>query len=314
MTSVPALVGDVGGTSARFARFDPAAGLGPTLELPSAGFADLGAALRTAAEHLTAAPVAAIAVAGPVGGDAIELTNVGWRFSIEATRRALGLDRLLVVNDFGALARSLPELETDAFESIRTGSHFPGAPWAVMGPGTGLGVASLVQSSNGWTPVPGEGGHRDLAASDEAEWRVIQRLAARYGHVSAERALSGPGLAALYEAVSEIDGSSWERREPAEIAARAAAGDCRASASACRLFSGWLGAVAGDLVLTVGARGGLVLAGGVIGGLGPAFDRDLFSRRFLAKGRFSTYLEPVPVSRVFDTARATLLGAALLLD
>jgi glucokinase len=315
----PAVVADVGGTTARFAALGADGSPGEPLELASRDFPGLEGALAAAFERLGSASAVAVAVAGPVVGDEVELTNVGWAFSIERTRTRLGLDRLVVVNDFAALARSLPALPPGAFETIRAGEPRPErerAPWAVLGPGTGLGVAGLVPVPDGWQVLPGEGGHRDLAATEELEWRVVERLAARYGHVSAERALSGPGLVALHEAVCELDGRPCRELDPAGVAeaARGAGDDAAAARSACGLFSGWLGAFAGDVALTLGARAGVVLAGGVLAGLGPAFDRRRFVERFLGKGRFAAWLEPVPVLRLLDPVRAALRGAALLLD
>lgn len=312
MTALGPLVGDVGGTTSRFARCDASGAPGPLVELRTADHDGLESALRAATERLGSARDASIAVAGPIDDDEVELTNAGWRFSIEGTRRALGLDRLHLANDFAAVARSLPELGPDEREPVRPGTPLAGAPWAVLGPGTGLGVAALIPTGSGWIPVPGEGGHRDLAATTPREWQVVERLARRFGHVSAERALSGPGLVALYETVCELDGLPCEKLAPREISAAARAG-APAAVAAGELFAGWLGAVAGDLALTVGARGGVALAGGVLRGLGPAFLRERFVERFLAKGRFADYLEPIPIWRLIDPVRATLRGAAKLL-
>jgi glucokinase len=188
------------------------------------------------------------------------------------------------------------------------------APLALLGPGTGLGVSGLIPAGDGWVPLGGEGGHRDLAASSEREWQIVTALAARFGRASAERAISGPGLVWLYETICGLDGRTVEADSPAEVAARASSGDCAAAAEATRQFSAWLGAVAGDLVLTLGARGGLYLGGGVLERLGAAFDRGRFLARFDAKGRFADYLRPVPIRRILS-AQATLAGAArALLD
>lgn len=314
------LVADVGGTRTRVARLDAGGVAGRLVELPSGDFHDLAGALRASAERLgvdlgAQRPAeAAVAVAGPVTADLVALTNVGWRFSIAATQRELGLDRLLVLNDFEALARSLPALGAADLETLRPGVAVTSAPLALLGPGTGLGVSGLIPAGDGWVPLGGEGGHRDLAAASEREWRLVAALAARFGHVSVERAISGPGLVWLYEAICGLDGRAVEADSPAEVAARALRGGCAAAAEATRQFSAWLGAVAGDLVLTLGARGGLYLGGGVLERLGAAFDRAQFLARFGAKGRFADYLRPVPIRRILS-AQATLVGAArALLD
>lgn len=305
------LVGDVGGTHARFALVDPAGALRDQRVLASAEFGELAEAVERYLSEVDAVDVgeAAVAVACPVLGDDVRLTNLHWTFSIAATRERLGLSRLRVLNDFEALALSLPALVAADLEVLREGERVAAAPHALIGPGTGLGVAGLVPSGAGWVAVPGEGGHRDLAPATEREWRVFQRLAERFGHVSAERVLSGPGLVWLYEAICAADGRAAERLEPSEVTARAAAGEGAQCAEATALFSGWLGAVAGDLALTLGARGGIFLGGGLLEPMGAAFDRRRFVGRLLAKGRFEAYLRPIPVARIRHAFPA-LLGAA----
>ncbi len=306
------LLADVGGTNARFALCGGPAGPQRLRVLPATEFGDFASAARAYLELEQLAPgaiaAAAIALAAPVVGDEVRLTNVGWRFSIEATRRALGLGRLVVLNDFEALALSLPALVDADLEPLAAGRPGAEGTLALLGPGTGLGVAGLLPlPGGGWHPIAGEGGHRDLAAADERQWRVIEGLGRRFGHVSAERALSGPGLVAIERALRELDGAPAAGATAEELSARARAGDDSYALEACRLFSGWLGAVAGDLALTLGARGGVYLAGGALAGLGTAFDRGLFLERFLAKGRFRAYLEGVPVRRI-ARPDAALLG------
>ena len=314
MSRPAAILGDVGGTRARFARLELDGVVGPILELATADFGDLAGAARAAFGRLGAADAAAIAIAAPVTGDRVELTNAGWQLSIDATRAALGVERLFVINDFEALARSLPALAADDLDPVRAGSAATDAARVVVGPGTGLGVGALIRDGAGWRPLASECGHADLAAGDEREWRVVERLAARHGgHVSNERALSGPGLAELRDVVRELDGAAAEGLTPDRVAALARAGEDAAAVEAARLFSSWLGALAGDLVLTFTARGGVWLGGGALAGLGGAFDRDRFAARFVAKGRLRPFVEPVPVWRIRDSERATLRGAASLL-
>lgn len=304
------LVGDVGGTHARFALVDAEGGLTAQRVLASGEFADLAGAVERYLAEVGAPRVgeAAVAVACPVLGDDIRFTNLHWAFSIAGTRARLGLRRLEVLNDFEALALSLPALAEDDLDYLRVGARAAAAPRALIGPGTGLGVAGLVPAGEGWVAIPGEGGHRDLAPASEREWRLFVRLAERFGHVSAERVLSGPGLVWLYEAIVAADGGLPEPLEPAAVSARAADGSCAAAREAAALFSGWLGAVAGDLALTLGARGGVYLGGGLLERMGAAFDRDRFAGRFLAKGRFASYLTPIPVALVRHPYPA-LLGA-----
>lgn len=316
MNGRAALVADVGGTRARFALAAPGSRPGPAVELATADFADLAGAARSALARLevgdaTPPRFAAVAIAGPVVGDRIELTNAGWSFSVETTRRELGLDRLVVLNDLEATALALPHLAADDLEVWREGTPVGSAPCALVGVGTGLGTAAFIEGKDERPlAIAGEGGHRDLAATDEREWQVVVELSKRFGRASAERALSGPGLASLYEALSLPFKSEKESSvSAAEVVRRAIGGGDARACEACVLFSGWLGAFAGDLVLTLGARGGLYLAGGVLAGMGAAFDRERFLARLDAKGRFRDYVAAVPVRRILADD-AALLGAA----
>lgn len=327
MTSLrrPALVADVGGTSARFALLDRDGTPQRLLTLESGEYRDLATAVERAFslyETVERVEAAAVAVAGPVVGEVVELTNVGWRFSIDETRRALGLERLVVINDLEAVAWSLPALDPARVEILVAGRPAaaglapiaPPVPAArvdgVVGVGTGLGAGGVHRSATGVeTILATEGGHRDLAATSAREWAVVEALSRRFGgHVSAERAISGPGLAAIYEALAEVGGEGGVAIAPDEVAHRAGAGDARAGET-LRLFSAWLGAFAGDLALTLGARAGIWIAGGVVPALGPAFDRRAFGERFVDKGRFRGWLEAVPVRLVLDPLCA-LRGAS----
>ncbi len=302
------LLGDVGGTWIRLAR---AAAEGPLVglrALPAARFAGLAEAVERYREleglPADAFDAAGIAVAGPVTDDAVVLTNLPWSFSREALRAALGVERLVLLNDLEAVARALPRLAADDFEALHAGPGDPAAPHAILAPGTGLGMAAAIPTAGGWRSLAGEGGHRDLAAVDEREWLVVERLIGRFGRASAERAVSGPGLAAIHDALRALDGLPPAAGSPADITRRALAGDDRHAGEAARLFSGWLGALGGDLVLTLGARGGLHLAGGMLAAMGAAFDRERCLARFLAKGRFAGYLAEVPVRRIVHPAPA----------
>lgn len=313
------LVADVGGTHARFALLGGEGRPGRTVALPSARFDGLEPAVAAALEALgrpvseLAGGAMAVAVAGPVVGDRIELTNAAWSFALDATRRALGLRSLVALNDFEALALALPRLAGDDLEVWREGEGNANAPRALLGPGTGLGVGGLVRTDGEWIPVPSEGGHRDLAPTTEREWLATRRLADERGRLGAEDVLSGPGLAALDAALREVDGLGLERRSAEEVSALARAGADSHAVESVRMFSALLGAVAGDLALTFGARGGVYLAGGVLEGLGRAFDRAGFLARFDGKGRMSGYVAAIPVARIV-APDASLRGAASRLD
>ena len=272
----------------------------------------------------------AIAAAGPVAGDRVRITNLGWTLDARAIERSLGTGRCLLVNDVTAIAWALPWLGKDdvwelcASESedraVDTwgGSGMGGsgirAAMAVIAPGTGLGVSGLVpDGAGGFAAIEGEGGHRTLAAQSSREWAIVSALVERFGHASAERALSGPGIEALYRAVASIDGVSCRGDETAaEIAHAAFIRSDPVAVEAIATFTGFLGSVAGDLALTLGARGGVYVAGGIVPEWGGRFDAARFLDRFRAKGRFRDYLGAVPV-RVVTHPYPALAGVEHLL-
>ncbi|MDX1999201.1 MAG: glucokinase [Thermoanaerobaculia bacterium] len=311
-TSAPPLVADIGGTHVRFARLDRAGQLFDRASFRCREFPSPVEAVRAYLAAASPGPAperAAFAVAGPVEGDQVSLTNNPWSFSLAATRQALGLAELFAGNDFEALALGLPGLAAEDTEIWQQGCAVAGTPLAVLGPGTGLGVGAVVPTPGGWTALATEGGHRDLAATTAREWAVVEKLSQR-GPVAAEAVLSGPGLGRLHQALAELAGRVPEPElGAAAVVERAQAGDPLA-AEAVALFCGWLGAVAGDLALTLGARGGLFLGGGVIARLGALFHRALFLERFAAKGRFRPYLAAIPVAALRDPEGVTLAGAA----
>lgn len=295
----PLLVGDIGGTNVRLA----VAAAGGLRDRRSFTGPEDAAALEAAVGDYLGGLAAAdrpdagvLAVAGPVVGDRIRLTNREWEFSVAALGRRLGI-ALSVVNDLAAVAAGAVTTVPLAVDEVQPGRPAAAAPRAFLGVGTGLGAALAVCCSERWHVVPTEAGHRDLAAASADEWRLIEELGRRHGHVSAELALSGPGLLELYRALGATAGSAAPAAEPEAIDRLARAGDPLAGC-ALKRFSGWLGAFAGDLALTAGARGGLYLAGGMLPRLGELFDRGEFRRRFQAKGRFREYLEAVPVSLI----------------
>jgi glucokinase len=315
----PRLLGDIGGTNARWA-WQASAGLAPqdVVVLQGAANASL---MDSAADYMArtghrAPRWAAIGVATPVTGDQVRLTNGAWSFSIAALKRSLGVERCLVINDFTALAMSLPGLQPTDLRAVGAGLAVPHSPLALLGPGTGLGVSGLLPDrAGGWSALSGEGGHVTLAAADDKEAALLAVLRRRFGHVSAERVLSGSGLVNLVQALAELRGqpSLAGSLQPADVAQHAIAGTDALCAQAVQVFSSLLGNVAGNLVLTLGARGGVYLGGGIVPRLGAAFDAAVFRRRFEGKGRFAAYLQAVP-SWVITAATPALAGAARALD
>lgn len=293
-----ALLCDIGGTNARFAYLDGER-LGPVTQLETAAFPTIEAAIRhVLAEFRLEPQQAVLSVAGPVAQNCARLTNAAWNIDGEVLCRAFNLTRALVVNDFLALAYSLPELAADeraAIGPVREDEE-PSrlGPMVVIGPGTGFGAALYLPTAEGaGRAVPTEAGHATLAAGNELEARVIALLHRDLGHAAVEDAVSGPGLARLDQALAALAGETRPARSAAEIVAQAEAGEEQANET-LTLFFGLLGATAGNIAVTTGARGGVYLAGGILPRLKTQLERSSFRVRFEAKGRMTPYLEAIP--------------------
>lgn len=305
-----ALVADIGGTNARFALVGTDGGISDVRSLSSRDYADPAAAAEAyLAEVRPPTPPrrAAIGVASAVSGDRVELTNSSWSFSIAETRRRLGLDSLNVVNDMVAHALALPDLDDTQRAAIGDGQAVPGAPMAAVAPGTGLGVGAISPFGDRWAPVASEAGHAPLAVREDIEMAILAILRRRFGHVSGERALSGPGLVNLYQALCELEGIAADpEMTPAGVTKGATRGDCPQCAEAARLFSTMLGGFAGGMALAFCARGGIFIGGGVVRRMGTAFDDAAFRRRFVDMGRFTDYLTAIPTFLVTHPTPALL--------
>ena len=315
----PRLLGDIGGTHARFARrLAPEAPLQDVAVYACAEFPSLQAVLRRyLGDHAGGSGHwAAVGIANPVTGDEVRMTNLPWSFSITQMQREFGFEQLLVINDFSALALSLPVLDASQLRQVGPGARVPGTPRALLGPGTGLGVSGLVPEADGnEVPLAGEGGHVTLAAADDDEAAVIALLQHRFGHASAERALSGPGLVNLYQALCRLHHVHIDTTlDAAAITHAGLEGECAQCAAAIEMFCSLLGTVAGNLALTLGARGGVYIGGGIVPRLGAALDRSRFRERFEAKGRFAGYLHAIPTYVIEPSASPALLGASRALD
>ena len=317
-TGYPRLLADIGGTNARFA-WQAARGeaLGRVCVYPCAHHDSLLSAIRhyLVEQRLPPPRMGAIGIANPVTGDHVQMTNHHWSFSIEAMRTSLSLSRFLVLNDFTALALSLPLLAREELRQVGGGQAVANAAIGLIGPGTGLGVSGLWAGAAGPAlPINGEGGHVTLAAADASEEGVLALLRRRFGHCSAERAVSGPGLVHLHQALCELDGVAPETLHASDISHRALAGDDPRCVLAVDLFFSFLGNVAGNLALTLGARGGIYIGGGIVPRLGARIDSSRFRERFEQKGRFSDYLRAVPTYVVQASLSPALTGAARALD
>lgn len=316
----PRLLGDIGGTNARFgwqSRAD--AEIEQIRVLPVAEYPDLLAALEGYLDFakLGRPQCAALGMANPVSGDTVAMTNHHWRFSIHQVRARMGWQRLLVLNDFTALALALPHLEASVKVPVgAVPQPLERAAIGLIGPGTGLGVSGLlpVPGSSRWVPIVGEGGHVSLSPSTAEEFAVQEQLQRRYGHASAERALSGAGLVDLYHALSRVRGlPSEEITAPAHVMEQGLREGPSLASDTLDLFCAFLGSVAGDLALTLGARGGLYLGGGIVPRMKDRFVQSTFRARFEAKGRFRSYLAEVPTWLIDAPVSPALKGAALAL-
>ncbi|MBX3619172.1 MAG: glucokinase [Rhizobacter sp.] len=315
----PRLVGDIGGTNARFA-WQEAAGA-PLIDIATYPCKEheslLHAMQHYLREHAKPAPCwAAVGIANPIVGDHVQMTNHDWSFSISAVQHSLGAERFLVINDFTALALALPALGKSDLRKVGGAEAVPDAPIGLIGPGTGLGVSGLLPANKhrGSVPLKGEGGHVSLAGATDLEDEVIRGLRRRFGHASAERALSGPGLVNLYEVVCELAGTAAPRRSASEISAAAVAGSDPHCVQALALFFSFLGTIAGNLALSLGALGGVYIGGGIVPRLGDRILASDFRTRFDSKGRFKPYLAEIPVYVVDAAVPPALIGATRALD
>jgi glucokinase len=289
------LLGDIGGTNARFALLDGAA-LGPTRSVAVEDYPRFDQAVAEFLGRAGAAPLsgAVLAVAGAVENNHASMTNSRWVIDAAALRSAFGFDRIRIVNDFEATAWSLPHLVATDLLAIGGGERVAQAPAVVLGPGTGLGLACFVPG--GSIVVSTEGGHATLPGMSRREDAVIAHLRERFDHVSAERAVSGPGLANLYQALGALDGADVPMRSGIEITDAALNGSCVFCREALDMFCAMLGTVAGNAALTFGGRGGVYIAGGITPRIADYLARSQFRARFEAKGRFRPYVAAIPSS------------------
>lgn len=301
------LVADIGATNARFGLVRPDNDEVHNIEvLRCADFPDFADAAEAYLQkiHPDETPtVGALAIAAPIdGGDMVRMMNHTWEFSIEKTRDRLNFTRMNVINDFTAIAHAVPFLPPERVEKIGNGEPVKGAPIGIIGPGTGLGVSGIV--FHGDTPIAlnTEGGHVTAPATTDREYAIICWLKDnKYHHVSAERLVSGKGLVNVYNAIVGLDGLDLPERDAPEIAEAALSGGCKACREALDISCSMLGVVAGNLALTLGAHGGIYIAGGIVPKLGDYFAKDTkFRENFVAKGRYEGYLDKIPTYSIRD--------------
>jgi glucokinase len=313
----PFIVADIGGTNARF-------GLATQLDEATGRFTIEQQHVFQCANHSTFQDVlgsyidsiegtrptaACIAIAGPVSGDRMKMTNLSWDFSIDAVRKQFGLERLELMNDFGAQAYATLYMQEADLPVIYPGKPLAGSPRAVLGPGTGLGVAGLVHFGGRWYPLCGEGGHTTYAPTSEKEVEIRRVIEPSNKHVSVEKFVSGPGLLSIYKALCVVNGVPCEDLTPGDVSQRALSGDCPTCAEALQFFLKILGSAAGDVAMVLGALGGVYLGGGILPKVESMIDDSLLIESFLDKGRMRALLENVPVY-LMKGDKPALAGAA----
>lgn len=309
-----ALLADIGGTNARFAVLADGE-IHAVAHMAVSAYSTFPEALDA---YLGGLPdpgsirAAILAASGAIQNDRCALTNNSWVIDGSELRQAHGFSNVRLINDFEAVAWALPALPPDKLLPLGGRRAFAGAPLVALGPGTGLGMAFNAPHAGGRLVLSSEGGHSTLAGSSLREDAVIEHLRRRFGHVSAERVLSGRGLENLYDAISAVDGTAPPRRRAAEISRAGIEGTCATSGAALDMFCAILGSVAGNLALTVGARGGLYIGGGILRHMPEYLAQSQFRARFEEKGRFKKYLEPIPAYLILDEDVAFVGLRALL--
>jgi len=308
VTFAQTLLGDIGGTTARFAVLTGDA-LSPIDHLPVSEYRSMVDAIEgflSSRQDRNRIGAAVLGVAAPVEGGRSVLVNSQWVVDADELRRAFELQSISVINDFEAIAYALPYLSAHDVKPLAGGKPQLGESMAVIGPGTGLGMAGIARRGDRTTIIPTEGGHATLPSTTPREDAVIAHLRHKFGHVSAERALSGPGLENLHSAIAAIDGIAVSSRSSAEITRAALDRSCPVSVAAVDMFCAMLGTVAGDLALMFRARGGVYIAGGIAPRIVDILARSEFHARFGAKGRFEPYLKSVPTAVIVNSNVAFL--------
>ena len=311
----PRLLADIGATHARFGLETAPGVLGQVAVLRCDDFDGIVPLLHAyLAEHPEQRiNHAAFALANPISGDFIRMTNRDWQFSTDEVRRALGLSTLLIVNDFTALAMALPGFQPKDLLQVGGGVAQTHAVSGVLGPGTGLGVSGVIPTIDGFVTLGSEGGHVNFAPSDEREFAILQTAWREWKHVSNERLISGPGIELIHRALAQRNGIDTAPRSTAEIMKDALEEGDALCLEVLETFAGMLGSAAANLAVTLGAFGGIDIGGGIVPRMGEWFAGSPFRARFEAKGRFSDYIAQIP-TYVIMTPNPALFGVSAILS
>lgn len=293
-----ALIADIGGTNARFGIVDQS-GIHDLTNLECKNFAGPADAADSYFRQIglkDRPEVGVFAVAGPVQGDLVNFTNISWTFRGSRVQQDIGLSKLEIMNDFKAVALAIPGISATLLRKVGGGDPLKESPKGVIGPGTGLGVASLFWGGSRYLAQPGEGGHVTMAARTQREFDIFQQLHVKYHHISAERVCSGKGLENLYNAIRVLDGKlDLPDLEAPQISQNAMNGSCDVCKESLDLMLAFLGRVSGNLALTLGSFGGVYIAGGIPTKLGDYFFQSRFLEEFQSKGRMGELMERIPV-------------------
>lgn len=309
------LVADIGGTNSRFALSRQGEiELQEPRKYPNASFDSLAAVIEHYLKDVGIEPLdACLAVAGPAHKDDVALTNIDWTFSVSDYKRHFNLRRLLLTNDFTALAMSVPFQKPGSTKKLGNGEPVSGMPISVLGPGTGLGVSGLLNCGNQWVSLQGEGGNVDFCPANEEEVELLRLAWKDLSHVRAENFISGSGMSYLHDLRLELHGKPREGLKAEDIAWQAGTTECGICRDTINVFCGMLGSFAGNQALTLGALGGVYIGGGVAPQLEELFDKSPFRERFEAKGRFRDYVRPIPTYLLLSHSRNAMLGASAML-
>ncbi len=309
------LVADIGGTNIRLGYFVNDEAAGNIKVYQCADYASLSDVVKTyiSEVELTGKTVnACLAIACPVENDLISMTNLPWEFSQSALKQELGLNKLVFINDYTAIAHAIPHLTDEQKVKIGGGTAVVGKPISICGPGTGLGVANALDVNGQWQALGGEGGHVDFAPVDQQECQILAFLFTKYQHVSYEQLLSGLGLEQIYQALNHIDNHQLPQLSAKEISARALANDCDLCQQALAQFCRVLGSFAGNLALTLASFGGVYIAGGIVPRFIEFLAQSEFRSRFESKGRFEDFNQNIP-TYVITESQPGILGASAFL-
>ncbi|MFT5520378.1 MAG: glucokinase [Enterobacterales bacterium] len=315
--SCPYIVADIGGTNTRFGLVTEIDAVQKTvvienqLTYESASLSSIEEAILRYKESLGELKVnnACIAIAGPVVGDRVTVTNLDWKFSIAEVKEKLCFDNLMIINDFAAYAYAIHYLDKSCFRSIRAGIAVENFPVAVLGPGTGFGSAMLINDGNKINVLALEGGHISLAANNALQAAIKEYMSRRFDFVSIERVFSGPGLRYLYQALAAVEGTQPTKLRTSEISQAALNDSDELCVRTLSLFCSWLGSTTGDFALTLGAQGGIYLGGGVLPRIADFLMTSDFESSFKAKGQMQHYLENIPI-QLITKGNSALLGSA----